>query len=79
MSWNNELLLLFCLSCSALITSPECASGDIRLTGGSDQYSGKVEICDDGVYNAICVDEATVEVAVDVCRQLFGNTSSIVI
>ena len=31
-----------------------CATGDLRLTGGSNEYEGRVEICMNGVWGSIC-------------------------
>ena len=47
------------------------STGALRLVGGSDDYEGRVEICQDGVWRSIC--QGTLwsqEDATVVCRQL---------
>ena len=62
---------------SALLESQECTPDSIRLTGGDDQYSGKVETCVDGAYTTICDYTQTIEDAVVICRQLFDRGNHI--
>ncbi len=57
-------------------TTAECSFGDIRLVGGPDQYSGKVELCVDNVYTSICDSNIAVSEAEVVCREIFGNNKS---
>ena len=33
-----------------------CSSGDIRLTNGRTLYEGRIEVCHNGVWGAICND-----------------------
>ena len=61
---------------SGLLDSSECQFGSIRLTRGSDEFSGKVETCVNGVFGAICDSSATVQDATVICRQLFGGNKS---
>lgn len=34
--------------------SSNCTDGSIRLVGGSAESTGKLEVCVEGVYGAIC-------------------------
>ena len=47
-----------------------CATGDLRLTGGSNEYEGRVEICMNGVWGSICDYGWDSTDAHVVCRQL---------
>ena len=47
-----------------------CATGDLRLTGGSNKYEGRVEICMNGVWGSICDNRWDSTDAHVVCRQL---------
>ena len=47
-----------------------CATGDLRLTGGSNEYEGRVEICMNGVWGSICDYGWDSTDASIVCKQL---------
>ena len=47
-----------------------CTTGDIRLTGGSNEYEGRVEYCTNGVWGSICDSGWDNREASAVCRQL---------
>ena len=44
--------------------------GDIRLVGGSNEFEGRVEVCNNSVWNTVCNDNWGAEEAAVVCRQL---------
>ena len=44
--------------------------GDVRLTGGADELSGRVEVFWNGVWRDVCDDGWDLENAHVVCRQL---------
>ena len=50
-----------------------CENGDIRLAGGSGNYSGRVEVCFNNVWGTICDDNWDKEDAKVVCSQLGFN------
>ena len=47
-----------------------CTEGDIRLEGGTDVNSGRVEICHNNAWGTVCGDSFDVSGAEVVCRQL---------
>ena len=47
-----------------------CSNGAIRLTGGSNGYEGRVEICANGVWGSFCDRYWDSSVASAVCQQL---------
>lgn len=52
----------------------ECTDGDIRLVDGETDYDGRVEVCKEGAWGAICSTLWDANDAVVACRQL--NISS---
>jgi len=52
-----------------------CATGAIRLVGGTSVAEGRVEICYNGVYGTVCDDEWSTPDAQVVCRQLGYSTA----
>ena len=47
-----------------------CATGSIRLVGGSEQYEGRLEVCIDEVWGTICDDAFDSMDAGVACAQL---------
>ena len=47
-----------------------CNTGDVRLTGGTNEYEGRVEICMNGVWGSICDSGLDDTEAYTICRQL---------
>jgi hypothetical protein len=47
-----------------------CTDGDVRLEDGVREYEGRIEVCYDGEWGAVCDDGINDSVAEVVCRQL---------
>lgn len=47
-----------------------CRQGDIRLVGGINELSGRVEVCNNNAWGTVCDDLFGTEEASVVCRQL---------
>lgn len=56
-------MILICLSVA-------CASGAIRLVGGTDQYEGRLEICVSNVWGTVCDNMWDTTDASVACKQL---------
>lgn len=56
-----------------LLAAP-CNQGDVRLVGGSDQYEGRVEVCNSNSWGTVCDDSWGTNDATVVCRQLEYST-----
>ena len=58
-----------------MIAGQSCTTGDLRLLGGSTQYEGRVEICNNNVWGTVCDDSWGTNDAIVVCRQLGLQTN----
>ena len=61
---NNDMLIL-----STFIAIP-CRENSVRLSGGLNEYSGRVEICKNQEWGEVCSNGFGTDAAVAVCRGL---------
>ena len=54
--------------------SDECTEGDLRLNSTYSDYEGRVEVCINGKFGALCDDNWDDKEATVVCRQLGYET-----
>ena len=52
----------------------DCADGEVRLEDGTDISNGRVEMCQNGIWGAVCSTEWDRIDASVVCRQLGYDT-----
>ena len=57
---------------NADISTPfgDCTDFDVRLVNGNNSLEGRVEVCLNNAWGTICTDDASVEDAEVICRQL---------
>ena len=59
-------------------TSGNCSEGDIRLAGGANITTGRVEICVNNAWGTVCNNRFGTNEAIVICRQLqFSENSKI--
>ena len=63
--------MLHCLS-----TERECSDAAVRLVGGSSNIIGRVEVCINGIWGAVCNRNWTKNNTLVVCSQLGLPTES---
>ena len=59
-----------CVFSDAFTSVGNCSHGALRLVGGANSAEGRVEICINNAWGAVCDDGFTKEEALVVCRQL---------
>ncbi len=63
--------LIFCILLSVVVESLtlNCSHGDVRLRGGTE-FAGRVEVCANGTWGAICDRQWDYQDAEVICNQL---------
>ena len=56
--------------CTSTDEETSCENGDVRLQGGFDSSSGRVEFCIDRQWGGVCSNELDINDARVLCRQL---------
>lgn len=69
-------LILYLLSLQTPIA--RCTENSVRLVGGLNQFNGRVEVCKDGTWAAVCKDGFNGNEARAVCGNLGLNTSTVI-
>ena len=70
MTLSSSLEPLISVNKSVNIYIIECTKGEVQLVDGWNQYEGRVEVCDEGMWKTVCDREWREEEAMVVCRQL---------
>ena len=66
---------VLCVPLPADMASSVCSTGEARLTGGAESFKGKVEVCINGHWGAICSEGGWgYQGATVVCKQLGFNS-----
>ena len=74
----SKLLFIFTFEKGHNTTSDGCTHGDVRLSGGSKENEGRVEICINEVWGTVCDSGWDVADANVVCRQAgFSDTGQL--
>ena len=61
----------------AVVCTPGCTyNGQLRVTGGTDNTNGRLEVCTDGTWGTVCDDFFDNQDAKVACRQLGLPTGS---
>ncbi|KAL5460336.1 hypothetical protein EMCRGX_G033781 [Ephydatia muelleri] len=64
--------------CQSDMASSVCSTGEARLTGGAESFKGKVEVCINGHWGAICSEGGWgYQGATVVCKQLGFNSGAL--
>ena len=54
----------------------ECSNGDVRLIDGRNEYEGRLEVCQEGLWGFVCDDDwLPQENGIVVCQQLGFNAT----
>lgn len=52
------------------MTLDNCTDGSVQLVDGNNDYSGRVEVCNNGVWGTVCNDKFELVDAHVLCNQL---------
>ena len=58
-----------------MVTQSDCMDGDVRLSGGTTQYEGRVEVCINEAWSTVCAYSGwSSSAAKVVCKQIGALT-----
>lgn len=68
----------YCHTLSIFAASANCRDGDVRLMNGSIAQEGRVEVCHDNIWGAVCADGFNRIDGYVVCKELnLGNSGKV--
>ena len=67
---QKRITLCFNVIIVTHVSFSNCTTGEIRLTNGTTEYEGRVEVCINGVWGTVCDSGWYTTEAYAVCHQL---------
>ena len=71
--YSLRLYMKIIVTILTCVVPENCTDGEVRLVGGQNEMEGRVEICYNGIWGAVCSRNWEYNEAAVVCRQLGSN------